>query len=280
MRLHKNFKNELYRIIFGIDTPAGQLFDIVLLISILLSVLLVLLESVTDYRNRYTEWFYYAEWLFSLFFLVEYLLRVYCFPKTWRYALSFWGVVDLLATLPILVLFFAVDMQYLFSIRLLRLMRVFRVLRLGRHFLAAQNLGRALRSSSYKISVFVLGVVMLVVILGSLMYVIEGKQNGFNSIPKSIYWAIITITTVGYGDIVPQTDMGKFVASLIMLLGYGIIAVPTGIITHEIAREQQANQIKNCPRCGHPEQNPRANFCSHCGRTLGQDPAQLRLFDD
>ncbi|MCC5946455.1 MAG: ion transporter [Bernardetiaceae bacterium] len=276
---HKRLQDKIHRVIFGTDTKAGQLFDVLLLIAIVVSVSLVLLESIVELRERYTYVFYYLEWFFSLLFLIEYVLRIYSHPKSWKYIFSFWGMIDLLAVLPVFVLFLSPNMQYLFSIRLVRLMRMFRIMKLGQHFLAAQHLSRALRASSYKISVFILGLLTLVIILGSFMYVVEEGKNGFQSIPLSVYWAIITITTVGYGDIVPQTDMGKFIASFIMLLGYGIIAVPTGIITAEIAKENESN-FNTCPRCQFMSKDSTPNYCSRCGHDLCAHEHQYPLFED
>ncbi len=278
----RKIKHKLNEIIFGTDTPAGQYFDIALLVVIIISVLLVLLESVAEVQSVYKITFYYLEWAFSVIFLIEYFLRVYCVPNKWKYISSFWGVIDLLAVLPIFIVLFASGLQYLFSIRLLRLMRVFRILKLGQHFKAAEHLSRALVASSYKISVFILGVFTLVIILGSVMYVVEGGRNGFENIPLSIYWAIVTITTVGYGDIIPQTILGKMIASFIMLLGYGIIAVPTGIITAEISRDERRktlSKITLCPRCKHMLTETNPNFCSNCGTSLKKDPRQGHLFN-
>lgn len=279
----RKIQHKLNEIIFGTDTPAGQFFDIVLLICIVLSVLLVLLESVAEVASVHKTTFYYLEWVFSIFFLIEYILRIYCSPNRWKYILSFWGFIDLLAVMPIFIILFASGLQYLFSVRLLRLMRVFRILKLGQHFHAAQHLSRALTASSHKISVFILGVFTLVIILGSAMYVIEGGRNGFENIPLSIYWSIVTITTVGYGDIVPQTVLGKVIASFIMLLGYGIIAVPTGIITAELNREERRKAITEpvkCNKCKSVSQDTAANFCSHCGTALKQNVFQRNLFED
>ncbi|WP_027000539.1 ion transporter [Eisenibacter elegans] len=274
-------KETLHEVIFGTETKAGQYFDVALLVFIVLSVVLVLLESMVEVYQSYRPALLVLEWTFSAFFLMEYALRIYCSPKPWRYVLSMWGVIDLLAVLPIFILIFTSGLQYLFSIRLLRLMRVFRILKLGQYFQAADHLKRAMVASSYKITVFLLSVFTLVTILGSLMYVVEGGKAGFDNIPTAIYWAIVTITTVGYGDIVPQTVLGKMIASLVMLLGYGIIAVPTGIITAEMNRDEHRyppQEAVPCPKCHHPNLR-RANFCMQCGTQIRQDANQLQLFD-
>jgi voltage-gated potassium channel len=245
----------LERIIFEADTPAGKRFDLALLIAIALSVLLVALESDPRLRGQYRSLFEPLELLFSSLFSLEYLLRLLCSKRPWPYARSFFGLVDLVSSLPPLLTLGIPAGQSLLIVRVLRLLRVFRILRLGSYLDEAQLLRQALVASRRKISVFLLTIVALVVLIGTLMYVIEGERSGFTSIPVGIYWAIVTITTVGYGDVAPVTTLGRFVASLVMLLGYSIIAVPTGIVTaslQEAQREQRQSSSDSCPHCGKP----------------------------
>ena len=245
----------LERIIFEADTPAGKRFDLALLIAIVLSVLLVALESDPRLRDHYRVVFQPLELLFSGLFSLEYLLRLLCSKRPWSYARSFFGLVDLVSSLPPLLTLGIPAGQSLLIVRVLRLLRVFRILKLGSYLDEAQLLRQALVASRRKISVFLLTIVALVVLIGTLMYVIEGERSGFTSIPVGIYWAIVTITTVGYGDVAPVTTLGRFVASLVMLLGYSIIAVPTGIVTaslQEAQREQRQSSTDSCPHCGKP----------------------------
>lgn len=258
-------RNRLYIVVFYSNTRAGKTFDVVLLWAILLSVLTVLLESVPALDSRLGFFFNGVEWFFTLLFTLEYLLRIYISPRPSRYVFSFWGVVDFLSAIPLWLSFVFPATQLLFVIRFLRFIRIFRVLKLARFTSEARSLAGALKSSLYKITIFFTAILILVLFLGTLMYVIEGAEEGFDSIPKSIYWAIITITTVGYGDLVPQTDLGKFIASFIMLTGYAIIAVPTGIVTSEIAR--QNNVRVKCRSCG-AENASESRFCSHCGEKI------------
>jgi len=248
----------LERIIFEADTPAGKRFDLALLIAIVLSVLLVALESDPRMRDHYRVVFQPLELLFSGLFSLEYLLRLLCSKRPWSYARSFFGLVDLVSSLPPLLTLGIPAGQSLLIVRVLRLLRVFRILKLGSYLDEAQLLRQALVASRRKISVFLLTIVALVVLIGTLMYVIEGERSGFTSIPVGIYWAIVTITTVGYGDVAPVTTLGRFVASLVMLLGYSIIAVPTGIVTaslQEAQREQRCSAAESCPHCGKPLSN-------------------------
>lgn len=229
-------KERLYHIIFESDTPPGKAFDVALLIAILLSVLTVMLESVSRFSSEYGQTIRTLEWVFTVMFTIEYVLRIYCARRRMGYILSFYGIVDLISIIPTYLSLIVVGTQYVLMIRILRLLRVFRVLKLY-HFLGeAEVLGKALRQSAAKITVFIGTVVTLIFIVGSLMYLIEGPENGFTSIPVSIYWAIVTLTTVGYGDIAPQTIAGQTLASVVMILGYGIIAVPTGIVSVEISK--------------------------------------------
>ncbi len=229
-------KEHLFQIIFKSDTPAGKGFDIALLIAIVLSILTVMMESVQSFNARYGQLIKLLEWIFTAFFTIEYILRIYCARSRRGYMLSFYGLVDLISILPTYLSLIVAGSQYVLIVRSLRLLRVFRVLKLY-HFLGeAQVLGKALRQSAAKIIVFIGTVVTLIFIVGSMMYLIEGPENGFTSIPTSIYWAIVTLTTVGYGDIAPQTIPGQLLASIVMIMGYGIIAVPTGIVSVELGK--------------------------------------------
>lgn len=246
-------RQKLERIIFEADTPAGRRFDLALLIGIVLSVVLVALESDPRLRGQYRLLFEPCELLFSALFSLEYLLRLLCSSQPWRYARSFFGLVDLVSSLPPLLTLGIPAAQSLLIVRVLRLLRVFRILKLGSYLDEAEVLRQALIASRRKISVFLLTIVALVVLIGTLMYVIEGERSGFTSIPVGIYWAIVTITTVGYGDVAPVTTLGRFVASLVMLLGYSIIAVPTGIVTaslQEAQRQRRPSKATPCPHCG------------------------------
>ena len=261
----------LHEIIFEADTRAGRLFDLVLIWLILLSVATVILESVREVREQYGELLYALEWFFTVLFTVEYFLRLLSVRRPLRYATSFFGVVDLLAIIPTYLSILVPGSQYLLVIRILRLFRVFRLLKLSEYVTEADTLRRALRASQRKISVFLSAVMLLVVIIGALMYVIEGEAHGFTSIPTSVYWAIVTLTTVGYGDLSPRTPLGQMLASIVMIIGYGIIAVPTGIVSVELAhavRDQQKVSVRACPVCGAEGHDPDAVCCKYCGATL------------
>lgn len=259
----------LHEIIFEADTPTGKTFDIVLIITILLSVVAVMLESVEEFRLAYGEWLRVAEWVFTILFTIEYITRLYVVDKPLRYARSFYGLVDLLAVLPTYLSLFFPGTQFLLVIRLLRILRVFRVLKLVQYLREASMLGQALRASRRKITVFLFVVLTNAVVMGSLMYFVEGAENGFTSIPRSIYWAIVTLTTVGYGDISPQTNLGQMLASVIMIMGYGIIAVPTGIVSVELSKVDWDNiSTQACPACGAEGHDQDAAFCKYCGDML------------
>ncbi|WP_256003426.1 ion transporter [Pedobacter deserti] len=266
MKKNRNdlFRKQLYVIIFRSDTPAGKLFDLALLVFILLSILSVFLESVASVRARYGHIIHVFEWLFTILFTVEYALRIYSSHRPWRYVFSFYGFIDLIAFLPTYLSLMLTGAQYLVVVRALRLLRVFRILKLTRFMYEGNILRAALRASLYKIVVFLTSVVTLVTIIGTLMYIVEGEDSGFTSIPVSIYWAIVTITTVGYGDISPQSPLGQFLASILMIIGYGIIAVPTGIVSVEMARATEEAKRK-CPHCHHALHSPTDKYCAHCG---------------
>lgn len=256
-------------VIFEHQTPAGKGFDVALIGLIVASVIVVMLDSVHEIRLTYGPALRAAEWGFTIIFSVEYLLRLWCAPRAAAYARSFFGIVDLLAILPTYLSLIIPGGQALLTVRVLRLLRIFRVLKLANYVSEAGVLMRALRASRPKITVFVVGVLTLVVTLGSLMYLVEGADNGFTSIPKSVYWAIVTLTTVGYGDIAPQTTVGQALAAVIMILGYAIIAVPTGIVTVEIgtaARQAAAERV--CRQCGFAGHDGDARYCKHCGRQI------------
>jgi len=262
-------KHYLNTVIFGTDTPAGKRFDIALIIMILVSVVLLMMESLQSFSLEHYVFLRYFEWIFTFIFTIEYAVRIYCTPKPIGYMKSFYGVVDLLSILPSYLSLMFPGANYLLIIRLLRVLRVFRVLKLARYLSEANILIRSMLMAKRKIFVFFMSVVILATIFGSLMYVVEGPENGFSSIPKSIYWTIVTITTVGYGDIVPQTVIGQIIASIAMLTGYSIIAVPTGILTAELAQEMQRERGRrrctNCTSAGHEND---AQFCKHCGHGL------------
>ncbi len=264
-------RKKIFVIIFGTDTPAGRTFDVILLWMIILSVTVVILESVASMRLAYHDYFVTAEWIFTIAFTIEYLLRIYSSPNPIKYMTSFYGVIDLLAILPTYLGLFFEQYTFLLIIRALRLLRMFRVLKLARYVKEATILARALQLSKHKIVVFFGAVLTMVLILGSLLYLIEGEENGFTSIPQSVYWAIVTITTVGYGDIAPVTVMGKILASVAMLTGYSIIAVPTGIISVEIGKavkSERKTKTNVCANCKHSSHDPDASFCKVCGNKL------------
>ena len=261
-------KKRLYEIIFEADTPAGKIFDVTLLIVIVASVVLVMLESVNSVASRYLDVLRTLEWIITIIFTIEYILRILIVQKPVRYIFSFFGIIDLLSVLPTYLSLFALGYQSLVVIRMLRLLRIFRVLKLTRYTQAGRMLMRAMWASREKISVFIFFVLIIVVIMGTIMYLIEGETNGFKSIPLSIYWAIVTLTTVGYGDISPVTPLGQFMASVIMILGYAIIAVPTGIITAEIIKPTPVKNTQVCHKCLYDKHDDDAVFCKKCGEKL------------
>jgi len=264
------WRESLNDIIFGAETPLGKGFDIVLIVMIILSIIMVMLDSVEVMQIHYIEFFYIGEWFFTLLFTVEYLLRLICVRKPWRYIRSFFGIVDLLSILPTYIGLLIPSIKYMLALRVLRLLRVFRILKLSEYMQEAHVLMNALDNSFRKIAVFLYVVLTLVIVFGSLMYVVEGSDSGFTSIPKSVYWAIVTLTTVGYGDIAPQSPLGQIIASAIMIMGYGIIAVPTGVYSAELFKQYQADKITNeaCPDCGATGHDFDANYCKYCGHPL------------
>lgn len=256
-------KQRLYEIIFETRTRAGRAFDLALLWLITASVLVVILDSVPEIHEKAAGPFLTVEWFFTIVFTVEYLLRILTSPKPLKYIFSYWGLIDFIAITPTYFSLLFPGTQSFMVIRALRLFRVFRILKLNRHVEAARRLTTALKASVFKISAFLFAMLALVIIMGTVMYLVEGAENGFSSIPQGIYWAVITVTTVGYGDLVPQTVLGKFISSFIMIIGYSIIAVPTGIFTAEMIRSQPAR--KRCAHCRRLIEDG-ARFCSHCGR--------------
>ena len=275
----KPLKHHLYVTIFGTHTPAGRAFDISLIIAILASLLVLILESIPNVMTEWSQELRYSEYTFTALFTIEYLLRLYCSPKPKSYATSFYGIVDLLAILPTYLAIFFPGASFMGVVRLLRVMRIFRILKLVRYLQDSNILLRSLLMARRKILIFFSTVGILVVIFGALIFVIEGPENGFTSIPHSIYWAIVTITTVGYGDMVPQTAIGKAIASLTMLLGYSILAVPTGIITAELSSEMNSHkELVKCPNCNRSGHDPDAIYCKHCASELA-DPDKRVVSD-
>ena len=265
-----SWRQRLHEIIYESATRAGKIFDITLLCLIISSIVVVILDSSAGWHRSYGNLFWILEWTFTILFTIEYVLRLVCIKKPWRYVFSFLGMIDLLAIIPGYLSLFMAGTQSLVVLRALRLLRIFRIFKLSHYLSEMQFLGVAIRGSMRKISIFMLIVLTLVIIMGSVMYLVEGGKNGFNSIPDSIYWAIVTITTVGYGDISPVTPIGKLVASAIMLMGYAIIAVPTGIVTTEMALAVRRKEQKSeaCPSCGREGHDGNAKYCKFCGEKL------------
>jgi voltage-gated potassium channel len=266
-----DWRFRLHEIIYESNTRAGKAFDVGLLFAIFTSIIVVMLDSVQSLHGRYGALFNGLEWFYTGLFTIEYILRLISIRKPWRYVFSLLGIIDLVALIPTYLGFFFAGAQSLLVFRALRLLRVFRIFKLGEFLTEIDFLATALRGSLRKISIFLLTVLTLTVILGSIMYLVENRENGFSNIPESVYWAIVTITTVGYGDISPVTPMGKFVASVVMLIGYAIIAVPTGIITHDIALaayKKKKELTESCPGCGQEGHDGDALYCKHCGSSL------------
>jgi voltage-gated potassium channel len=267
--INRRWRQILFEIIFEAETPAGKWFDIILIICISLSVLAVMLDSVRSIRAEFGRFLYAVEWFFTILFTIEYILRLICVRKPARYAVSFFGIVDLLAILPTYTSLFFFAGRHLAVIRVLRVLRIFRVLKLGHHTKEAAMLKKALYASRRKILVFLFVVLTLVVIIGSVIYIIEGEENGFTSIPRSVYWAVVTLTTVGYGDISPNTGPGQFLAAIVMILGYSIIAVPTGIVTVELSQAYTDKSTSQaCPNCSAEGHDRDAQYCKFCGAKL------------
>jgi voltage-gated potassium channel len=267
---NSSWRNSLYEIIFEADTPAGKAFDVALLWAIVCSIMVVMLESVSSIQARFGPVLRTLEWFFTIIFTTEYIARLIAVRSPQRYAFSFLGIIDFIAVVPTYLSIIFVGSQYLLVIRTIRLLRIFRIFKLGRYLGEAQVLVEALRASRPKIIVFLLTVLSIVIITGTLMYLIEGPENGFTSIPISIYWSIVTLTTVGYGDIAPKTVLGQALASFIMITGYGIIAVPTGIVTSELTKisYKENTSTQTCPNCLAQDHDAEAAYCKHCGTRL------------
>lgn len=267
------WKHKLHEIIYEADTPAGKLFDVVLLFVIVASIALVMLESVASINRRFYYEFFIAEWIITILFTIEYILRIVAINSPKKYIFSFYGIVDLLATIPTYLAFLITGGNLFLAVRSLRLLRVFRILKITRYIGESNKLARALVNSKAKILVFLFAVFILCIIMGTVMYLVEGPENGYTSIPISIYWCIVTLTTVGFGDIHPVTPLGRAIASLIMITGYGIIAVPTGIVTAEMSRENEGTSPVNtqvCPNCNENIHLDKAQFCHNCGYPLNE----------
>ncbi len=263
------WRRTLYTIIFESDTRAGLIFDVALLGAIIASVVVVMFDSVHPLSAGYEELLEVLEWVFTVLFTIEYVARLACVDRPWRYARSFFGIVDLASVLPTYLAVFVPELHALIDLRVLRMLRAFRILKLTAYLTEYQQLGTALRNSRRKIAVFLSAIIMIVVTMGTVMYVIEGPQSGFTSIPMSIYWAVTTMTTVGFGDIAPQTDVGRFIASLMMLMGWGVLAVPTGIVTAEMTSQRlRSAQDHRCASCGTDEHEADSRFCRICGTRL------------
>lgn len=266
---NKGWRNRLHEIIYEADTKEGKLFDVILLFLIITSIIVVMLESVKSFDMKYHETLYYIEWIVTILFSLEYIARVISIKKPTKYIFSFYGVVDLLSTLPMYLAIFFTGGSALVAFRSLRLLRVFRVLKLTRFIGASNQFSIALKASKAKILVFLSFVIILCVILGTVMYLVESDESGFTSIPRSVYWAIVTMTTVGYGDIAPVTPFGQFIASIIMILGYGIIAVPTGIVSSEITKSNKVHiNTQSCTNCSVEGHKDNADFCFNCGHKI------------
>jgi voltage-gated potassium channel len=266
---NSSWRDKLHEIIFEADTRMGKLFDIILICLIIMSVIAVMLDSVAHIRLIFGDVLYYLEWMFTIVFTIEYILRLISVGRPLRYATSFYGIIDLLAIVPTYFSVIFPGSQYLLVIRILRLLRIFRVLKMAKYLNQSQILVAALKASRRKITVFLFVVLLLAVIFGSMIYVIEGEQNGFTSIPRSIYWAIVTLTTVGYGDISPKTGLGQAMAAIIMIMGYGIIAVPTGIVSVELAQaKNRLISTLTCSQCSGEGHDDDAVYCKYCGDKL------------
>lgn len=263
------WKARVHEIIFEANTPAGKTFDILLIVCILSSVVAVMLDSVAGIRQVHGPTLDAVEWFFTLLFTVEYLLRLWCIGRPIKYATSFFGIVDLLAILPTYLSVLIPQGEVLIVVRLFRILRVFRVLKIVRYLGEAEMLAQALRASRRKITVFLFAVVTLATIIGAVMYVVEGEEAGYTSIPKGVYWAIVTLTTVGYGDISPITPLGQFLAAIVMIMGYGVIAVPAGIVTVEMSyAKQRRSVLRSCPECSAESHDADAVYCKICGSQL------------
>ncbi len=276
---HNNWKAKLHEIIYEADTPAGKLFDVILLVAIIASIALVMLESIRGFDIKYHDFLNISEWIITILFTAEYIARIISVKKPWKYIFSFYGVIDFLSTIPKYLSIFFIGAHTLVALRALRLLRIFRVLKLARYLGASNMLANALKASRAKIMVFLFAVLILCIIFGTLMYLVEGEASGFSSIPVSVYWCIVTLTTVGFGDIAPVTPFGQFLAAIIMIVGYGIIAVPTGIVSAEYSAQGKVDQkdskqpivhlnSQSCPSCSASGHKDNAKYCYKCGHVM------------
>ena len=279
--ISSQWRRKIHEVIYEADTPAGKIFDVTLLVVIIISLILVMLESVPELGNNYREQFIIAEWVITVFFTIEYILRVISINKPFKYIFSFYGIIDFISTIPLYLTFFFGGLNALLAVRSLRLLRIFRILKITRYIGEADKLSKAIRSSGPKIAVFLFAVMVVSIIFGTIMYLIEGPEHGFDSIPKSIYWCIVTLTTVGFGDIAPETPLGQFLAAIIMIMGYGIIAVPTGIVSAEYSKSSNDDKVNPenkadyrhvntqvCQNCLSKKHQDGASFCHNCGASL------------
>lgn len=287
----KNWREKLHEIIYEADTPAGKLFDVILLVAILASIILVMLESVKSFDQKYHAFLDISEWIITILFSIEYIVRIISVKKPMKYVLSFYGIIDLLSTIPKYISLFLAGTHALIALRALRLLRVFRILKLARYLGASNQLATAIKASRAKIAVFLFAVLIASVIFGTIMYMVEGEEHGFTNIPKSVYWCIVTLTTVGFGDIAPETPVGQLIATVIMILGYGIIAVPTGIVSAEYTKaseehlnngneysDEELEHLKDvqlntqcCVNCLSESHRDGAKYCFKCGCELNHD---------
>jgi len=266
-------RQNVYQVIYQTNTRAGRAFDICLIIAILTSVLIIVLDSVAGITEQYGELLFTAEWFFTVFFTLEYLLRIACINRPVKYIFSFYGIIDLLAIIPAYISFFIPGFHSFLIIRILRVLRIFRILKLVQFINQSNLLTNALFASRFKITIFLFTISTLLVVFGSIMYLIEGPENGFTNIPVSIYWSVVTLTTVGFGDITPKTDLGRAISAVVMVTGYAIIAVPTGIITAELSQEMKKQNARTddqriCTKCRKSGHEADANYCRICGEAL------------
>jgi len=267
-------REEVFRIIFQADTPAGKLFDVALILAILSSVTVVMLDSVPEIAERYHLLLRIAEWIFTVLFTIEYGARLWCVASKKKYALSFFGLIDLFSVIPTYLSLLIPGIEVLADVRILRVVRVFRILKLVQYMGEAEVLVATLKASRFKIAVFLITVMSIAVVIGSMIYLIEGPENGFTSIPRGLYWSIVTLTTVGYGDVTPQTGLGQALAAILMVMGYALIAVPTGLFSAEFVQQNVSHRqrlhapVQSCPGCGSLEKDPQAGYCRYCGQKL------------
>lgn len=267
-----NWRKKLHRIVYEADSREGRLFDLIIITAILFSIVLVMLESVKELDKEYHTFFDVSEWIITILFTIEYIVRIIVVKNPKKYIFSFYGIIDLLSTIPKYLSLLIGGTHALVALRGLRLLRIFRILKLARFVGATNHLGRAIYASRHRIFVFISGVLIICIIIGTILYLIEGDASGFTSIPRGVYWAIVTLTTVGYGDIAPVTSIGQFLASMVMILGYGIIAIPTGIVTAEMTRASQSGKVdmntQSCPNCSADYHRDEAKFCYKCGEKI------------